>query len=232
MRIVIYSDSVARARPDLDEQNRTYYDETHGVLLRKKILSDYEVDIVHIESLDSSDGEQQVNPYISFKNPDIVIFQIGINDCAPRVFKKNSFLAKLIYENKIFEKMTLNIFPRLINKYRYEITKIFKSSYVDIDSFERNYINMIKNIELINPNCKFYAISILNSSEKLSKKSFGIQQNIEQYNKRLKFLFKGNYIDINEIQFNNIFINDGVHVTKEMHKLIFNKVYNQIKGQL
>jgi lysophospholipase L1-like esterase len=232
MRIVIFSDSMARARPDLDEQNRTYYSDTYGVLLRQKIVPHHEVDIVHIESLDTSEGEYLVNPYVSFKNPDIVIFQIGINDCAPRIFKKNSFLAKLIYENKLFEKITLNLIPRLINKYRYEITKMFKSSYVDIDLYEKNYNRMIEKIKLLNPNCKFYVISILNSSEKLSKKSFGIQNNIDKYNKRLKFLFKENYIDINEIKFKNIFINDGVHVTKEMHQLIFNKVYKHIKGLL
>lgn len=232
MRIVIYSDSMARARPDLDEQNKTYYSETYGVLLRQEIAPQHEVDIVHIESLDSSDGEYQVNPYVSFKNPDIVFFQIGINDCAPRIFKKNSFLAKLIYENKLFEKITLNLIPRLINKYRYEITKMFKSSYVDIDLYEKNYNRMIEKIKLLNPNCKFYVISILNSSQKLSKKSYAIQNNIEQYNKRLQNLFKENYIDINEIEFDNIFINDGVHVTKEMHQLIFSKIYKHIKGLL
>lgn len=231
MRIVIYSDSMARARPDLDEENRTYYNETYGVLLRQKIAPEHEVDIVQIESLDTIDAVVSVNPLVSFKNPDIVIFHIGLNDCAPRIFKKGSFLAKMIYDNKFFNKLTKNILPRIIYRYRYQITKVIHKHYVPLKIYGDNMSEMINRIRILNPNTKFYTISIL-PSELLAKKSYGVIQNIMEYNQKLKEIFKENYIDINKIDLDKKTINDGIHMTKKMHKLVYQLIYEKMENIL
>ena len=232
MRIIIFSDSMARARLDLDEKSKTIYDEVYTILLRQKLLGKAEVDLVQIESLDTDEASKIVNPYVSYKNPDIVIFNIGLNDCAPRVFKKRSLISKVIYDNKFFIKITFNIFNKIIYRYRYFFTRINKKVYVNAGNFELNYKHMIEEVKKYNPNCKFYAISILGPSLFLEKKSYGIGTNILKYNNILKEIFLNNFIDTNDIAIDNKFIFDGIHMTKEMHYEVFQLIYKTIKEEI
>src|ERR1700690_3419521 len=108
MRIIIFSDSLGRPRPDLPLNERTEYEETYPYLLRQHFSQD-EVEIVYVESLDSEEAIFWNERMVCFRRPDLVVYHFGINDCAPRIFQKNS-RSFLFYP--WFRRATKDIFVR------------------------------------------------------------------------------------------------------------------------
>lgn len=215
-RIIILSDSLGRARPDIQLKDRTRYCDTYGYILQKVLINKYIVEICYIESLDSIDAIFWNQRMVAFREPDIVIYHIGINDCAPRLFKKNS--SALILK-PFFRKFTCDLFLRILSYYRSFFTKLVRKVYVDKKTFKENIKTMIQEVKKYNPNCKFFCITIAMGDELYVKKSPDINKNIREYNKILKDCFSGRCIDINEIvKLNDMHISDGVHLSKKAHK--------------
>ena len=109
-RIVILSDSLGRPRPDLEGNDKTEYNDVYGMILKNGLRNYFDVDICYIESLDSIDAIFWSERMVAFRMPDIVIYHLGINDCAPRLFKKNS---KSILLNDHFRYITKDLFLRM-----------------------------------------------------------------------------------------------------------------------
>lgn len=223
MRIVILSDSLGRPRPELHESERTLYSDTYAYTLKRHFSND-DVEIIYIGSLDTEEAIVWSRESVAYREPDFVIYHMGINDCAPRIFEKKS---NSILFNPIFRKITLNLFMIIIHYFRYHITKYKKKVYVNEDNFSSNFKEMIREVKKYNSEAKFIAISIANSN-RLASRSYDINNNINEYNKILSKIFLEGFIDVNKLPIKNILISDGVHLSKVAHQLLANEIIKKI----
>ncbi len=225
MRIVIFTDSLGRPRPDILDNEKTHYEDIYGYQLKKYFENKHDVELLYIESLDTEDAIHWSQRMVAFREPDLVIFHLGINDCVPRLFNKGN---RNIIFNPMFRKITFDFFIKLFSYFRYFITKVRPIVYVDKNSFYHNFQSMIKEIKRYNSETKFIGISIAKSTFH-NQKSFGYNQNILEYNQILKKVFKENYIDINDIVDKNGLISDNLHLTKKSHLALFKILKNKIE---
>lgn len=225
MRIIIFTDSLGRPRPDISDLEKTDYEDVYGYKLKKEFVNKHEVELIYIESLDTEDAIHWSQRMVAFRKPDLVIFQIGINDCAPRLFKKNT---KSILFNKSFRKITFDFFLKAISYLRFLITKTRKLVYVNKKDYKNNFYIILDEILKYNNNCKFFCISIA-KSDILDKKSFNYNKNIIEYNKILLEIFEDGYIEINDIIIKNGLISDNIHLTIKSHEVLFDVIKNKIK---
>jgi len=224
MRIIIFTDSLGRPRPDISDNNKTYYKDVYGYKLKKYFNKD-EIELLYIESLDTEDAIHWSQRMVAFREPDLVLFHIGINDCVPRLFNKGN---KSIMFIPLFQKITFNFFIKLFSYFRYFITRIRPNVYISREDFYKNFWKIINEIKKYNKNTKFIAIGIAKSDIQ-NKKSFGYNRNIIEYNNILKEIFKENYIEINNIVYTHGLISDNLHLTKESHQELFEVLKNKIE---
>jgi|TARA_B110000971_G_C19926492_1_gene461811 hypothetical protein len=231
MRIIIFSDSLGRPRPDISENERTFYSDVYGSKLKNSLMSKHEVELIYIESLDSEDAIFWSQRMVAFRSPELVIFHLGINDCAPRIFNKGK---KYFIFNPLFRKLTKDIFIKAISRFRPFILKFIVKNrvYVKKKNFYSNFIIMKKEILKYSKNCKFLSIGIAQATEEYELKSPGIGSKIAAYNLILKKIFGDGFIDLNDIlrgESIDYLISDNIHLTKESHHEIFKFLRDKIK---
>ena len=224
MRIIIFTDSMGRPRPDLIEPDRTCYEDVYGYKLKKYFDND-EVELLYIESLDTEDAIHWSQRMVAFREPDLVIFHLGINDCVPRLFKKGN---KNILFNPLFQKVTFNFFLKLFSYFRYFFTKVKPIVYVKKNDFYQNFQEMMREIEKYNSEVRFIGIGIA-KSDIYNKKSFGYNQNILEYNQVLSDIFKDNYINIDKAVDKYGLIADNLHLSKKSHNELFKLLKSRIE---
>lgn len=225
MRIIIFSDSLGRPRPDLDGVDVTRISDVYGEKIKKHFASFCDVDLIYVESMDSQDAIFWGQRMVAFREPDIVIFHFGINDCAPRLFKKNS---RNIIFNKTFRKITFDVFLRMAGRLRYYITRIRKISYFNSTEFIENISSIEREILKYNSKCKFYFVGIA-SSEIMDNKSYNYNQNISLFNNKLQKKYGDNYIDVNVITNGDTgLISDCVHLTKDSHAKLAKEIISRL----
>lgn len=225
-RVVILSDSLGRPRPDIDKINRTIYADVYGFLLRNYLGVEYEVDICYVDSLDTQDAVYWSQRMVAFREPDIAIFHLGVNDAAPRLFAKNSraFILK-----PWFRKITCDILFKIVNRYRFFFTKVNQKTYTTKSLFKKNLLEMVQEVKKYNENVLVLGVSICFGSEKISKKSYGYNKNISEYNAIIQEVFCHGFIDINQIvPACKLLIDDGIHLTKFAHNLLALEIAKRI----
>jgi lysophospholipase L1-like esterase len=229
MRIIILSDSLGRPRPDIDPKERTFYKDVYGSLLREKFQKTHDIELCYIESLDSSDALFWNERMVAFRQPDIVVYHLGINDCVPRVFKKNK---KYLIHRAWFKWITRDIIMRVIHKYRYQITRIRKLTYTDKMTFEINIKAMQEKVRHYSPKAEFIGISIARAPQSLSRRSYGINKNIEAFNRILQSIFgNDHYIEINDLlPADQLLIGDNIHLTQRAHSKLADHLAGKING--
>ena len=217
MRIIIFTDSLGRPRPDMNEADRTFYSDVYGYKLKEYFKCKHDIELLYIESLDTEDAVHWSQRMVAFREPDLVIFHLGINDCVPRLFKKGN---KSIIFNTFFRKITFDFFLKLFSYFRYKITKLRPIVYVKKDDFYKNFQKIIFEIKKYSKDVQFISIGI-SKSDILNKKSFSYNKNVEEYNKILKQIFEEGYVEINNITEKYGFISDNLHLTKESHSALY-----------
>ena len=228
-KIILFTDSLGRPRPDLSENERTEYEDVYGYKIREHFSDDW-VELLYVESLDTDDAIFWNERMVAFKRPDIVVYQIGINDCAARIFKKNS---RSIILKPWFRKASSDIVLRLITKYRSNLLKILPNkTYINKHLFRNNFIRMIADVKTLNSNCRFFCLSITGQPYFKEKKSPGITQNVKVYNEVLHQIFMNNFLDIDAILKmppDKYLISDGVHLEKHAHEIIAHALIKRIE---
>lgn len=211
-QILIVGDSTALPREEVN------YCHTWTCLL-KKHLTNYMIENVSKwgETTNSLIGREKLEWY----NPNIIILQLGICDCAPRLLTK--------LERKIFSylpKKTVEVYVSIIKKIRKRSTD---RATVDSDTFMKNIESYISRAEKLNVE-KIVVIGILRSGKKYQKKNPSIQISIDIYNNILKECVKKSKIstflemDLPENKVDEITIEDGFHYNEKGHKLIYEKI--------
>lgn len=157
---------------------------------------------------------------LEYYTPKLVITQIGIADCAPRLLYKNKFSTKV-----------LNLSPNFIKKRIYKIIKkvkkrSIKNADLTLATFENNWVNYIERAKQLNT--KVICILISKPTALVTSKSPEIYKAIDLYNSKLielsqkydNFLILEPYTqdEINE------FALDEFHVNERGHGCLYNKL--------
>lgn len=226
MRIVILSDSLGRPRPDLADEEKTRITDVYGSILAEKLGKPFIVDLCYVESIDTEDALLWSQRMVAFREPDIIIYHLGINDCTPRVFRKN---ANPFIFYPLFRKLTGDICLKAISRYRYYLTRALRRTHVPLADYKTNLQKMRAEVIKYSPHCSFFAISIAKASQKIAVRNYELNENIEKYNNALCELFGDRYIDVNLMLPNDqLLISDGVHLTKIAHRLLADELADRI----
>lgn len=234
MRIVIFSDSLGMPRLHLSGRERTEYTDIYGYHLRQKLTGACEVELLYFISLDSEEAALMAQYQLAFRQPDLVIFHLGINDCAPRVFRKGN-------HNIIFRPWFPRPLQRLalgfVRRSRRFLTRyLFRGRvYVKPEHFRRNWHNVIKTVQAFNPDCRFWALSIAPTLPGIDKRSYSFDANVAHYNSILREVFREDCIDLNHVLGGNpetYLISDGIHLTRDAHTALAEYLHNRITSTL
>jgi hypothetical protein len=156
---------------------------------------------------------KDLNAYLKGYKPNLVLLQIGIVDCAPRAMGR--------LELKLISKIPLisTLIHFLVKKYRAEIIRRRKVTYVKPSKFESNLLKVKAHFE----SADIFALPIAPANRAYIAHSPGVEENITEYNKILSRLFK--VIDpYDTANPEDIFMSDNHHLNKYGHTVVFNKI--------
>ena len=210
-RILIITDSVSMPRMELK------YEETWIYLFKKKFK--------HLDIIDRpargatsmrliNEGGGGVD-LLELYLPDRIILQLGLAECAPRLFKKNGF------ENKF-----INIFlPSRLRQYYIKIirkTRGRKPQFTDVspEQFKYNVYNFAERCKV--HNVKLAIIKILRPTDIFFKKSPFIKQNVDIYNSIYEKI---------SLDFDNITIIDPIDIKYDINSLCIDEMHINSQGQ-
>lgn len=205
-KILVISDSLGLPRENPD--GMVYYHETWPSLLK------HNFEVVHlgiggatIDMLVSQAG------YYRFCNPDIVIVQSGIVDCAPRTMtkKEKEFWLNFPLINKIVY--------RIVYKYPNFLRKLRTISLTP----PKEYKNQLIKLKKIFPKNPVFALSILEAKKGYEQKLPGISKRINDYNLILHDIFGANFINLSELKEGGI-CSDFHHLNTKGHSYISNQL--------
>ncbi len=156
--------------------------------------------------------------------PDIVIIQLGIVDCAPRLMNT-------------FDRAVMKIIPDLLKKTYIQLIKFFRkrrieNTIVPIEQFKKNLITYLNRTNKSKSRVIFISISVPNSS--FLVKNPDIIINVNKYNKILYQLAE-EYDNVlitpvlNEDVYGNTIYEDGYHPNQFGHDIIFNHLLILLK---
>ena len=231
--ISLITDSLAMPRVEGDE--KIYIQQTWPKLLAQSLDNAYLLAefTQRARDTDSLKKVQLFFESITCCNPDVVIFEIGIVDCAPRIISKKE---NAIINRKIFPKSIRNFVIRSRKKNKIKILKkgALNKVYVAPQKFRKNIIEFVQKIALSNPRVTIYFIPILGNFTELEKKSPGYTANKDLYNKILKEIsiefncfFQENLIGIMHDQSN--YTLDSYHLSSKGHEELANHLLIKIK---
>ena len=115
---------------------------------------------------------------LEYYMPDIIIVQLGIVDCAPRLFNKDKLIMKIIDRLPKF-------FKTFIYNTKLKITgRIAENSYVSLNVFKKNLIDYLDRAKQNNIR-KIIFIAISYPDERMKRKNPKIYDQVDLYNKVL-----------------------------------------------
>lgn len=164
---------------------------------------------------------------LEFYLPDIVIMQLGIVDCVPRLFKENSVILKI-----------LRLAPEALRLFIISVIKKVKkrsldNAYVSLDKFEKNLFDYIKRCERTNTKRVIF-IKICMPDSKFIAKNPTVIAAINLYNNifdELERKFKM-VITVNPLKSNTEEIyEDGYHPNSKGNELVFQCLKNALLSE-
>lgn len=89
LRVVALADSLSMPRPEREGGTRVRWDETWPKRLEARLQArGIEAEVINCGKRSRTALDLEVREHINFKEPDVVVLQVGIVDCAPRVFSQ------------------------------------------------------------------------------------------------------------------------------------------------
>ncbi|WP_316763092.1 SGNH/GDSL hydrolase family protein [Pedobacter aquatilis] len=158
--------------------------------------------------------------YYEGSNPEILIIQSGIVDCAPRAL---GWLEKEIINSSRLLSFIVNRFMpiNLMRRYR-------GLTYTNKANYKKNINEFIKKFS----KSKIIFIGILPASNEYEKLLPGISNNIKSYNKIIKeeIINKGLFLNADNIPMEGI-MSDHHHLNAMGHKWLSEEIINMIKKE-
>lgn len=209
-KILVLTDSLGLPR---DVPEFCSYESTWPVYLKSKPKA--EVHQVSIGGGTSADILRQLS-YHQLYNPDIVIIQVGIVDCAPRFMTK--FELTVVRKIPLLGTYLIKVMNRKL------VRKIRNITYVKPAIFKEN-LEKIKNFL---PKSKFIIIGIIPANNDYEKILPGIGLKIDQYNEILSHI-GGDFITLKDLPADSI-MSDHIHLKEKGHKYIFDILKEKINA--
>jgi acyl-CoA thioesterase-1 len=223
-RVVVLGDSLGMPRPD--EEGGITYEETYPYLLNGLLGDRWEV-ISRCRRANISVNQahiQYLYDDITVLTPDFVVLHLGIVDCAPRLFSpiQNRVLSKV---PNVLRKPIISFFSR----YRSFFTKLFPKVYVGKRSYETHMRKIIAAVQKAGAICLLIEIS--KTSEKNEDRSFGIDQNILDYNAIIRRLGDSSKAIIVSADFDpeECLMADGIHINIKGSQKLASQLMSIIK---
>lgn len=218
-RILCVGDSLALPREGIS------FDET-WVYLLGKLNSQWEIVNVSRRGLTSADiVSHNSKDFLEYYNPQIVVLQIGIVDCAPRYLKKKSIILRLL---NISPKQIQNFVWRLIKKYFKR-----KPAYADVpkQEFEKHLSGFFMRCESVGVK-KIIVLQIGKPGQAMLSQSPLIINQINDYNliiaKVAKNFCSSHILNPLADGLSENYIEDGYHISVIGAKKIAIEVSNSI----
>jgi len=182
----------------------------------------------------ANDSTKQASPQkiyddLTLLRPAIVVMQLGIVDCAPRLFgKKEAFLMRFL-PSKL-----KNLIINFCSARRFWLTKNFPKVYVDIHTFKRNCDKLFESFQ--NLGSRVICISVAATSNENNTKSFNFDNNIVEYNKVLReqcHKSVAEYVDFYaDTKTGQFLLGDGIHINAEGHGFLFDAIKPVIEAHI
>lgn len=224
MNIGIFSDSLSLPRP-LDERDPIFYAEVYSSLVAAELRKfGMEVNIENFGKRNRTTADE-LDPWledIAYRDFDVIIVHVGINDCVPRLISKrmNKWIKSLsprLQTNvvRLFKVLeTLHLIKRKVSK-----------AYVSLGKFSRNikeWLAKLKGTE------KVIFIGIAPPGNFLKKKNQNIEAVVFKYNEAIKKIALDNNCRFISISQDEYLYYDGIHLNKEGHKFIANNILKEL----
>lgn len=210
MKVLFLTDSLAlpRDKPEKVDFGNTYIE------LFKRANTNIEVQQLSIGGATLNELVKAAKYYKSF-NPDVVVLQSGIVDCAPRALRKSEqkFLKRLPFIGKNLLKW--------IASYSTTLRKLRKINYTKINHFQ-TFMGRLKEVF---SESKIIAVAIMPACEEYEKLVPGITENIVSYNQVLKQCHE--IIGVNATL--DMLMSDFHHLNEKGHQYIFNELQEALE---
>jgi lysophospholipase L1-like esterase len=226
--VLLLGDSLVLPREFLNGTDRTTYDQTY-VAQVKAILGDrFEFESIPSISLDSDDAVYYSKFVLEPRRPAAIVLHLGVNDCAPRLFRKGS---RSVLLAPWFKRLTRNLVLRGVLRVKPWIFRRRRVVYVDEEEFERNMRTIIELVRKGRSNCAFLAIAISAKPDWMERRHPGYQEQVERYNAILARVFGEGFVDLNAIvPVERQLISDGIHLTPEAHAKLAEALSRRIEA--
>jgi lysophospholipase L1-like esterase len=209
-KVLILGDSLTLPR---HKPEPCAYDDTWPVLLKKNFL-------VHHVALGGGTIKEIARqlPYHIAYEPDVVIIQSGIVDCAPRALGKLEL--EVMQQTWFTRKFILPFFKSNNTRLRRIRNKVY--------STPSEYASHLGEIKRTLPGALVYALTILPTNQDYEAKVPGIGKRVVQYNSILQKQFGANLISLNDIGAQNI-MSDHIHLNRGGHHYVYERIIAVIK---
>jgi acyl-CoA thioesterase-1 len=183
-------------------------------------------EILNVTELVDINNQKKLYLDIGEYNPSLIIIFLGIVDCAPRLFTRNES-AILSKAPKLISKLIIKIAKKLRNR-------SVKRAYVDISRYTNYFENIFKYSKLNNINIGIVGIPY--GDKRVINNNPYIIDAAKKYNDSINHIIKEKYPKIqfiNLFNFNNedrsdYFLDDGYHLSKMGHQLVFESIKSLI----
>jgi lysophospholipase L1-like esterase len=226
-KIVILADSLSLPRPE--NLGNTLYEETYPYLLDVSLREQQGVNAPIIiekgkRSRTMPDVASDWKEYVSLRKPEIVVIQVGITDCAPRVFTSK----QRTYIERIPSKFIREILLKFVHKFRRQIIASSQPKvYTPLVQFSETVAKLVEFAERDDVSALVF-VQIVMPPDSLEIRSPGLQENVRLYNNvldQVKSKLGVYVIEFNELMRNqknkeSYLLDDGQHLSVRGHQLL------------
>jgi acyl-CoA thioesterase I len=165
---------------------------------------------------------------LEYYMPDIVIIQLGIVDCAPRLFNKDKLIVKIIDRlPKLIKTIIYNTKLRITGR-------LVENSYVSLSFFKKNLINYLDRAKQ-NKTRKIIFISICYPDERMRSKNPNIYDQVDLYNNVILNVSKlfDDILVINPLDsriHNDVIYEDGYHPNSYGNEIVYSELKKSLKN--
>lgn len=202
--VLTASTSLPRSKPEI-----LYYQQTWPYLFSP----DYEVFQCSKGGATSDDLRGQTF-YLNMFQPDIVVIQVGLVDCAPRAFSQREIAAFYYF-------WLTRYLVKILNKwFGKHLRNIRRKRNVSIKKYEQN-IQDIKNA--FTEHTQVYALGLFPPTQDLIALNKYIGVNANKYNQVINKVFGDKYICVDDMS-EDLLMSDGQHPNQRGHKWLYDRI--------
>lgn len=215
-KVVVLGDSLTM--PRIEDGETILKEATWPYLLQKK-LAFYLFDFgKRARTIDSINGED-FSEALTYCDPDLIIFQIGIVDAMPRIFSRRE---KRILGSSLIPPTLRNylIERRKKNRKSIILNDPLKKVYTKPEIYQKNFVDFVARMKAEKEKLNMIVVPILVNEKQINEKSPNASANFQLYNSILREVCDSNglhFLDIypsfsvNE----SWFMQDGYHLNKK-----------------